>query len=49
MLTEAQVIKTIAYIQDGIYFFQVLNDELNDWNEEATIEAPVLYLYYGKI
>jgi len=38
MLTEAQVVKTIAYIQDGDRFFQVLNDELDDWNEDATVE-----------
>lgn len=36
MKQEHEVIKSISYIQDGSVFFQVLNNEQTDWDEDAT-------------
>jgi hypothetical protein len=39
MKTESEINKSIAYIQDGTAFFQVLNESGDDWDELATRQA----------
>lgn len=39
MKSENEINRSIAYIQDGTAFFQVLNQAGDDWDEPATRAA----------